>query len=49
MAIYVRPNGLLGNTYMAAIKPFRYLVVYPQMLRETERRWHERPGSGSPG
>jgi hypothetical protein len=43
MAVYVRPNGLLGNAYMAAIKPFRYLVVYPQMLHAMERRWHERP------
>jgi hypothetical protein len=43
MAIYVKPNGLLGNAYMAAIKPFRYLVVYPQMLRTMERRWQERP------
>ena len=43
MAVYVRPNGLLGNAYMAAIKPFRYLVVYPQMLRTMERRWQERP------
>jgi Protein of unknown function (DUF2867) len=42
MAVYVRPNGLLGNAYMAAIKPFRYLVVYPQMLRAMERHWHER-------
>ena len=41
MAIYVRPNGLLGTAYMAAIKPFRHLVVYPQMLRTMERRWHE--------
>jgi hypothetical protein len=44
MAVYVRPNGLLGNAYMAAIKPFRYLIVYPQMLRAMERRWDERPG-----
>ncbi|MFZ1926850.1 MAG: DUF2867 domain-containing protein [Solirubrobacteraceae bacterium] len=43
MAVYVRPNGLLGNAYMAAIKPFRYWVVYPQMLRAMERRWQERP------
>ena len=43
MAVYVRPNGLLGNAYMAAIKPFRYLVVYPQMLQAMERRWQERP------
>jgi hypothetical protein len=42
MAVYVKPNGLLGNAYMAAIKPFRHLIVYPQMLRATERRWHER-------
>jgi hypothetical protein len=43
MAVYVRPNGLLGNAYMAAIKPFRHLVVYPQMLQAMEQRWHERP------
>ncbi len=48
MAIYVRPNGLLGNAYMAAIKPFRYLIVYPQMLRTMERRWGERPERGLP-
>lgn len=42
MAVYVRPNGLLGNAYMAAIKPFRHLVVYPQMLRTMEARWQER-------
>lgn len=34
MAVYVKPNGLLGEAYMAAIKPFRYLLVYPPMLRE---------------
>ena len=39
MAVYVRPNGLLGNAYMAAIKPFRHLIVYPAMLREIERNW----------
>jgi hypothetical protein len=42
MAVYVKPNGPLGRAYMAAIKPFRYLIVYPQMMREIERRWHER-------
>jgi hypothetical protein len=42
MAVYVRPNGLFGNAYMAAIKPFRYLVVYPQMFQAMERRWQER-------
>src|ERR1700722_2153577 len=37
MAVLVKPNGLLGNAYMAAIKPFRHLIVYPAMLRQSER------------
>jgi hypothetical protein len=32
---------------MAAIKPFRYLVVYPQMLRAIKRRWREQQDHGS--
>lgn len=39
MAVLVKPNGAFGSAYMAAIKPFRYLVVYPAMLREFERAW----------
>jgi hypothetical protein len=39
MAVYVKPNGFLGNAYMAAIKPFRHLIVYPPMLRQLERKW----------
>ncbi len=39
LAIYVKPNGLLGTAYMAAIRPFRHLIVYPAMLREVERAW----------
>jgi len=39
MAVYVKPKGLFGNAYMAAIKPFRYLVVYPPMLRQIARTW----------
>ena len=42
MAILVKPNGLLGNAYMAAIRPFRYLIVYPALLREGERAWRAR-------
>jgi hypothetical protein len=41
MAILVKPNGLLGNAYMA-IRPFRYLIVYPALLREGERAWRAR-------
>ncbi|MFV0134951.1 hypothetical protein ACLGIH_17245 [Streptomyces sp. HMX87] len=32
-------NGLLGAVYMAAIKPFRYLGVYPALLRAMGREW----------
>jgi hypothetical protein len=42
MAVYVKPRGLLGKAYMALIKPFRYWVVYPAMLREIERAWKRR-------
>lgn len=46
LAIYVKPNGLVGNVYMAAIRPFRYLIVYPSILRQFERTW--RAGAGDP-
>ena len=39
MAVYVKPNGLLGESYLAAIKPFRHLIVYPAMLRDIGRKW----------
>ena len=42
MAVYVKRNGLLGATYMAAIAPFRHLVVYPPMMRVIESEWRER-------
>ncbi|HEY1834366.1 MAG TPA: DUF2867 domain-containing protein [Solirubrobacteraceae bacterium] len=43
MAVYVKPNGLFGNAYMAAIKPFRHLLVYPPMMRRLEHEWQTRP------
>lgn len=39
MAILVKPNGALGRAYMAAITPFRYLIVYPRMLKGIGRKW----------
>jgi hypothetical protein len=44
MAVYVKPNGLLGSTYMAAIAPFRHLIVYPPMIRAIGRAWRARAG-----
>ncbi|HEX3978364.1 MAG TPA: DUF2867 domain-containing protein [Solirubrobacteraceae bacterium] len=43
MAVLVKPNGLLGHAYMAAILPFRHFIVYPRMLDEIGRRWRARP------
>ena len=42
MAVLVKPNGRFGNVYMAAIRPFRHLIVYPPMMREVGRAWRER-------
>lgn len=39
MAVLVKPNGRLGAAYMLAIKPFRYLGVYPALIRGIGREW----------
>jgi hypothetical protein len=47
MAVLVKPNGLLGSAYMTAIRPFRYLIVYPGMMRQMEREWNGFNAAGS--
>jgi len=44
MAVLVKPNGLLGRAHMAAVAPFRHLIVYPAMMRQIERSWRTRAG-----
>lgn len=44
MAVYVKPNGFFGKAYMTLIRPFRYLIVYPALMRQTDRMWNERRG-----
>jgi hypothetical protein len=39
MAVLVKPNGRRGRAYMAAIAPFRHLIVYPRMMSEFGRAW----------
>lgn len=39
MAVYVKPRGAFGRAYMAAIKPFRYWIVYPALMGQIERAW----------
>lgn len=41
IAVYVKPNGWFGTAYMAAIRPFRRLLVYPSMMRRLARAWRE--------
>ncbi|AUI58835.1 DUF2867 domain-containing protein [Amycolatopsis sp. BJA-103] len=39
MAVLVKPNGRFGRAYMGFIKPFRYLFVYPALMRMIEQEW----------
>jgi len=54
LAVYVKPRGLFGRGYLAFIRPFRYLIVYPALMRKIERTWElrgpagELPGAGGP-
>ena len=48
MAVLVKPNGPAGTAYMAAIRPFRHLIVYPPMIRQIGREWRARSGDPEP-
>jgi hypothetical protein len=48
MAVLVKPNGRLGTAYMAAIRPFRQLIVYPALMRQIARAWQGTERSASP-
>jgi hypothetical protein len=42
MGVYVKPRGRLGTAYMAAIAPFRHLIVYPALMRRIGAAWEAR-------
>ncbi|NUT99676.1 MAG: DUF2867 domain-containing protein [Saccharothrix sp.] len=42
MAVLVKPNGRLGRTYMAAIRPLRHHIVDPALIRMIGRGWQQR-------
>lgn len=48
MAVYVKPRGRMGRAYMALIKPFRYLIVYPALLGQIGRAWERRSRARRP-
>jgi hypothetical protein len=45
MAVYVKPRGRFGEGYMALIKPFRYWIVYPALMRQFDAAWRRRLGA----
>jgi hypothetical protein len=47
LAVLVKPNGLFGNAYLAAIRPFRHLIIYPAAMRQLQELW-ERAGKPTP-
>lgn len=41
VAIYIKSRGFFTRVYMAAIKPFRYLIVYPAWMARLRRKFYE--------
>jgi len=47
LGVFVQPVHRFTRLYMAAIAPFRRLVVYPAIIRKVQRAWAERYGGES--
>lgn len=45
MAVYVKARGVFGRAYMEFIKPFRYALVYPELMRMIDRAWRRESGT----
>lgn len=39
MAVYVKPKGVFGKSYMMLITPFRLWIVYPALMRAARKNW----------
>jgi len=39
MAVYVKPKGWFGKSYMLFIKPFRVWIVYPSLMNAARKNW----------
>lgn len=39
MAVYVKPKGWFGKSYMLFIKPFRLWIVYPSLMNAARKNW----------
>ncbi|MEV0372941.1 DUF2867 domain-containing protein [Streptomyces sp. NPDC050636] len=49
MAVLVKPNGLFGKVYMAAIRPLRHLIVDPALIRKIGHAWQMHADGRSTG
>jgi hypothetical protein len=49
MAVYVKPRGRFGKAYMTLIKPFRLWIVYPALMRQSDRQWKARRAQAGAG
>jgi len=49
LAVYVKPNGMVGSAYMVAIRPFRHVLVYPALMREIGDAWRAQQNDARPG
>jgi len=47
LGVFVKPVHRFTRLYMAAIAPFRRMVVYPAIIRKVQRAWAERYGGES--
>src|SRR5215510_1123592 len=47
LGVFVKPVHRFTRLYMAAIAPFRRMVVYPASIRNVQRAWAERYGGES--
>ncbi len=39
LTVLVKPNGVFGRAYLGFIKPFRYWLVYPPLLKMFAKNW----------
>lgn len=49
LGVFVRPVHRFTGLYMAAIAPFRRLIVYPALIRTMQSSWADRYGGQSNG
>ena len=47
MDIYIKSRGFFSRLYMAIIRPFRHLLVYPAWFKMIRIQWLQRQNTGN--